>query len=342
MDEEFQRWVFTPDEETEHYWRAYIVANPQQSNTIAEARQFLLVFTLDKDDAWHSRIQSLKKKVNHTIDHGNHFATATSVEPEIVRPDPTHEKKFTLRFWAAIAASIAVVMISGVWIWNTMFTGDEYITDRGHRSIITLADGTKVWLNADSRLKTVGDFSNGATREVFLEGEAYFKVKRDEAKPFIVKTGDINVKVLGTTFNVSAYPEQTHIETTLVEGKVSIEANASNAAPLILFPKQKAIYQRQSRNLELIQEADLEAATEWRRGHLTFDNVELSEMIAALERWFNVDIHVPENQKLSCRFSARLETKTLDEVLELFATSEGITYEVKGKDVYLDGFMCSP
>ncbi len=64
-------------------------------------------------------------------------------------------------------------------------------------------------------------------------------------------------------------------------------------------------------------------------------------MIAALERWFNVDIHVPENQKLSCHFSARLETKTLDEVLELFATSEGITYEVKGKDVYLDGFMCS-
>ncbi len=109
-----------------------------------------------------------------------------------------------------------------------------------HRSIITLADGTKVWLNADSENSVRHVILPMEKRaEVFLEGEAYFKVKRNETRPFIVKTGDLNVKVLSTTFNVSAYPEQTNIETTLVEGKVSIETNVSNATPLILLPKQK-------------------------------------------------------------------------------------------------------
>jgi ferric-dicitrate binding protein FerR (iron transport regulator) len=222
-----------------------------------------------------------------------------------------------------------------------MFSNQAYVTDRGHRSVITLEDGTKVWLNADSRLETSRNFSEGGVREVFLEGEAFFKVKRNVSRPFIVRAEDLKVMVLGTSFNVSAYPERKSIETTLVEGLVSIETGVANAKPVLLQPQQKAIYQRQTKDLMLVRQEDMEGVTGWRKGHLTFDNVELGEMIAALERWFNVDIHIPENQRMTCRFSAKVETKTLEEVLELFAASDGISYEIKGKDVYIGGFLCS-
>jgi transmembrane sensor len=340
MDESFQRWIFKPDDETDKFWHSFLVENPHQRPVLQEAKQFLQVFTLDKDDSMQSRIQRLKRNVNETIDQGDHLKTITATPSTIVQPDFNETRRFSPKLWMAFAATVTVIIACSVWAWSA-WSGQEYVTDRGHRSIITLTDGTKVWLNADSKLRTSHDFADGTIREVFLEGEAFFKVKRDVTKPFVVRSSDLKVRVLGTSFNVSAYPEKKNIETTLIEGSVSLETDRSGVEPVIMKPNQKAIYQRQSQDITLVQQADIESATGWRRGHLTFDNVELGEMIAAMERWFNVDIHVPADQRLSCRFSARVETKTLEEVLELFAASDGITYEIKGKDVYMRGFICA-
>ncbi|RAV99245.1 FecR family protein [Pseudochryseolinea flava] len=340
MDEYFQRWIFSPDDETDTYWRNYLHENPHQQAVVTEAKEFLHVFTIDKNDGLQSRIGNLKKRVNQAIDSNAPLLQDESISVQSAAVISI-EKNTTRRIWYAAAACVAICAVT-ILLWEVAFPSTQlYSTDRGHRSIITLEDGTKVWLNVDSKLTAPKSFNGKPSREVTLNGEAFFEVTKNPNQPFIVHTADLNVKVLGTSFNVSAYPEQRNVETTLVEGKVSIATNGSETKSITLLPNQRAIYQKESKNMTLVDQKNTASLTGWKDGNLNFENIPLDEIIAALERWYNVTIHIPANTKLKCRFSAKVETKTLEEVLELFQASEGITYEIKGKDVYIEGFICA-
>lgn len=171
------------------------------------------------------------------------------------------------------------------------------ITPRGGEYRLILPDGTKVWLNAASSLKFPAGFDNNE-RKVELEGEAYFEVAsrfkpngKREKVPFIVKTANQEVKVLGTHFNIKAYADESETRTTLLEGsvRVTVTQQGSNSQSSLLVPGQQALL-RTSGNVLSVSRADLEQAVAWKNGYFKFQREDIRSVMRQISRWYNVDI----------------------------------------------------
>lgn len=169
-------------------------------------------------------------------------------------------------------------------------------TPRGKDYQVTLADGTKVWMNAESKLEFPETFT-GNTREVILHGEAYFEVAKDAAHPFIVKTDYFQTKVLGTTFNVKAYSNK-DANIVLIEGHVKVLGRGKKE--IILKPGQQAVLNAQHTNLS-IREVDTYPYTQWREGFFYFEKQTLFEIMQELGRWYNVNIAFDNPEKMDIR-----------------------------------------
>jgi len=165
---------------------------------------------------------------------------------------------------------------------------NQLIIPYGKTSEILLPDGTHVFLNAGSRL-IYPDFFADRNREVFLVGEAYFEVMHNEKQPFVVQTTDIRVRVLGTQFNVSAYPSDNIIETVLTSGKVTLEQNNTGmfSETTELAPGQLAAFSKTEQTIRL-KEVDIENYTLWKEGLLKFESTDLSRVVKKLERYYNI------------------------------------------------------
>ncbi len=164
---------------------------------------------------------------------------------------------------------------------------------RGGQYSLVLSDGTKVWLNSASSIRFPTSFSDNE-RRIEVTGEAYFEVSHvfSEAGgriPFIVRTRDQEVKVLGTHFNISAYEDEEHTSTTLLEGSVIVKATGSTGKEVKLQPGQQAIINPASSSLR-VQEADLEKAVAWKNGYFKFDKEDLPAIMRQVSRWYDVDV----------------------------------------------------
>ncbi|UBZ14529.1 FecR domain-containing protein [Flagellimonas marinaquae] len=189
----------------------------------------------------------------------------------------------------------------------------------GKKFDLVLSDGTRVKLNSGSSIRYPVKFINGAQRKVFLKGEAYFDVARDENHAFIVNTNNLNVEVLGTEFNVSYYPEDQHISTVLVEGSVKLynqmpqDANGETT----LTPGDLASWDKKSGKLS-IKKVDTSIYTAWKDGVLLFKNESFENIRKKLERHFDIAIenNVPllENQVYTASFT----NETIGEIMEAF------------------------
>jgi hypothetical protein len=204
---------------------------------------------------------------------------------------------------------------------NTNTASDEgmnqLVIPYGNQSQITLADNTVVWLNAGSRLIYPGSFK-GKTREVLLFGEAFFEVSENKEQPFVVKTTDLQIKVLGTKFNVSAYAEDKIIQTVLAEGSVSVRKNDANFydRDLILKPNQLASFNKTSAETK-IYDVDAAYYTLWTKGLLSFNEVDFNRILKKVERFYNVTISFSEPTLGLIRISGKLDLKQhREEVLE--------------------------
>ena len=159
------------------------------------------------------------------------------------------------------------------------------ITPKGGQYSLVLSDGTKVWLNADSKLVYPSEFRD-SVRIVKLTGEAYFEVKTDPANPFIVHTERQDIRVLGTAFNVQAYPEESTTRTTLVDGAVQVNTKEKQ---LRLKQGQEAVLTKDGA-LSLRSEADIEQAIAWKEGYFRFDYTDIYEIMRRLSRWYDVEV----------------------------------------------------
>lgn len=160
----------------------------------------------------------------------------------------------------------------------------------GTKTKLELSDGTIVWLNAGSRLAFPSEFK-GSNRTVHLEGEGYFEVAHDRDAPFFVKTKKMKVSVLGTKFNVSAYPSDKVVETVLIEGSVSLKTHDGLLAKnLVMKPSQKATFNLEHNEVEVAYESDIEKYISWKDGVFQFSNEDLSRVLRKIERYYNVDI----------------------------------------------------
>lgn len=216
---------------------------------------------------------------------------------------------------------------------------NEVVIPYGKKSELLLADGTKVWLNAGSRLAFPSKFTKNI-REVFLEGEACFEVEENEGQPFIVKAGDLDVKVLGTHFNVSAYPTDNVIETVLLEGSVSVERARTlglGKSEVLLKPNQKASFKKEKNDFSITDETDADIYIAWTYGWLKYERENLKSVIRKVERYYNVEIRLPDNYPQDDKITGKLDLKeSLNEAMEILADASGTEFRIIGDKVYME------
>lgn len=200
-------------------------------------------------------------------------------------------------------------------------------TPTGGQYNIVLADGTKVFLNAVSSIKYPTQF-NGDQRIVELEGEAYFEVAKNKSKPFLVKSANQTIEVLGTHFNVHAYNNESVIKTTLLEGSVAVSSKNQKA---ILKPGQQANVSESSSKIA-VKEVDTEAAIAWKNGRFKFDNADLKSVMKQLERWYGIKVEY-RGDVSDVRFNGgTFRNKNLSEVLKVLELNN-IKFKVEGKTI---------
>jgi transmembrane sensor len=212
---------------------------------------------------------------------------------------------------------------------------NQLIIPYGKTSELVLSDGTKVFLNAGSRLVYPEHFKNGS-REVFLFGEAYFEVQHDAKHPFIIQVNDLRIKDLGTHFNISAYPSDSRIETVLTEGKLSIKQNNSGLfdQSTELIPGQLASYNRQT-NQTSITTVDVENYVLWTKGMIKFESADLNRIVKKLERFYNIRFRFDDPMLGTLKISGKLELKEdLNEVIERISRTASVKIINSGDGSY--------
>ena len=205
------------------------------------------------------------------------------------------------------------------------------VIPRGSEYNVVLADGTKVFLNAGSEISYPVVFA-GDKREVKLKGEAYFEVRKDERRPFFVQAGDVQIQVLGTSFNVTAYPGRGRIETTLEEGKIQLTDGRESVE---VSPGKQAIYDIEDGRFE-VKQVDTKLYTAWKDGYYKFDQMTLEDIMETLALWYDLNVFYQNPGVKSLEFTGRL--RRYDEVVSLFEKLEQtglVVFEVNGKNVII-------
>jgi ferric-dicitrate binding protein FerR (iron transport regulator) len=233
---------------------------------------------------------------------------------------------------------------------------NEITAPLGSKTSIQLSDGTKVWLNSGSKLKIPQKFE-GNYREVTLTGEAFFDVKKDSTRPFLVRTSKLNIKVLGTSFNVKAYPEEGTIETTLVKGLVTItksNANINSQDVTYLKPNQRATFVKETGTLVLaetekklvsqevkikhdkkreekmlfIKNIDTEPFVAWKDDKLVFKYEDFESLCIKLQRWYGVEINIKSEDLKKYHYTGVLQKETINDVIKILKLTMPIRYEI--------------
>lgn len=193
---------------------------------------------------------------------------------------------------------------------------------RGGEYHLELADGTKVWFNSESTFRYPTQFT-GKQRDVYLSGEAYFEVKHDKSKPFIVKMDKLNVKVLGTEFNIKAYGNESQILTTLVNGSVEVSTESANDGNTMkLSPGHQAIYSRDSEKVS-INQVKTDNYTAWKDGYIVLDNTSLEDLCTILSRRCNVDFVFQNEALKNTTFTGKI--KKYENIEDIFILLEQLS-----------------
>jgi len=205
----------------------------------------------------------------------------------------------------------------------------EIAVPKGQVNQVFLADGTRIWVNSETRLFVPSQFT-GSERRVKLSGEAYFEVAENRNMPFLVELDGQVIEVLGTAFNVRAYNNSEFIETTLAEGKISLTAGGKS---YILYPGDQAMYFKKSGEVTL-EKVDPEIFSAWKDGRFEFQNENLAEVFRVVERWYDVEISYDRAWLGNLYFSGVIKrNKDARHFLELLNLSVPIRYIIKGDKI---------
>lgn len=204
---------------------------------------------------------------------------------------------------------------------------------RGAEYNVTLDDGTRVWLNSESYIRFPIAFFGGE-RRIWIEGEVFIDVVKDSKRPFIVNTGKLDIKVLGTKFNVRAYREEECILTTLVEGSVQVDDHAGEIA--VLNPSEQLVYNKESGTND-VRKVDVELFVSWKDGVYVFESQRLEDIMALISKWYDVDVFYQNSGVKDTLFSGRLKRyENAETLLKVFERLGGVRFIVQGKTVVVE------
>lgn len=247
--------------------------------------------------------------------------------------------------WLKYAAVFIIAAASGIYFMisrqanshqNKVTAWIEKYNPRGQRSVIILPDGTVVFLGADSRLKCPEQF-DGTTRTVSLQGEAFFEVRHDPRKPFLVNTGDVQTRVLGTSFRIDAFKGR-QLTVSVATGKVNVSYHTAQKAPeslAMLTPGQMVCWNPSDKTFETGAISTEEVAA-LKNGQLTFNNTRLDDLALKLERWYNISIIIPDKKIQTYRLSLNIDGKVpVSHALDAIVAATGLKYSRKNKQITL-------
>jgi ferric-dicitrate binding protein FerR (iron transport regulator) len=283
---------------------------------------------------------------NHLLDKIHH---RINVERSIKVNQTHHTEKNVIRpffsFMVKVAASLFIPLLA---ISLYFFSRDasfaekqiysEITSPNGSRTFFELPDGSKVWLNNGSSLKFPTKFT-GNSRLLELKGEGYFEIVHNDKMPLIVRSGEVQVMVHGTEFNVLAYPDDRDVSVTLVKGSVSLQKICeSNKVKniLTLKPSQQAIYDKTDNEVDYMK-IDPKKFTSWKDGKLIFIDDSIDVIMEKLERWYNVEISLKDKELSKITYTATFTDETLQQVLYLLKMATPIEYKIHSSHKLNDG-----
>ena len=200
---------------------------------------------------------------------------------------------------------------------------------RGGEYLLTLSDGTMIYLNSESTLSFPVKFQ-GKERKVYLTGEAYFKVAKNTEHPFVVTAGELEVLVTGTTFGVRAYKDEKDIQTTLESGQVTVRVEGKSVK---LVPNKQVLFNKSTMGLE-VRDVDVDLYLAWADGRLVYDNCPLEKILTDLGRWYNIDVFYSRDELRSYQFSLNMKKhEEFTQVLELIGKTGEVQFEIKDNTV---------
>jgi ferric-dicitrate binding protein FerR (iron transport regulator) len=297
----------------------------------------LELMELIRKPAYDHNLKALMDEIWHNLQEEKNLSSnqAEKILDEILSSDriiPIERK--TVPLWRSIAAAVVIVILASGALYfygldrevNQTLAVSE-LPVREHK-FIKLPDGSKVILNEGSELEYPESFDGKSSREVILTGEGYFDVKSDPSKPFIVITGKLKTTVLGTTFNIKAYPGEKNIIVTVTRGKVKVSDD--NNVIGIITPNQQITYDEESSQAEQ-HDVNSESVIAWRERDIFFDDLTLDEAAKELEQRFDVSIIFDNDKIKNCRFTATfVRGENLEQILNVICEFNDAMFKDNG------------
>lgn len=259
---------------------------------------------------------------------------------------PRHQRLRTPRVVIYSITAAAVVLLAFIFYHFVGFSTpdvppelvkQEITTEKGQRTIVRLSDGTRIHLNAESRLSVATDYNASKNRTVYLEGEAFFEVASDKKRPFEVHTTRSVTRVLGTRFNVNAYPEEEEVQVVVSEGKVMVGSGEKGKSPEVQLIRNQKGTIFPGGEITASKVSDLGIYLDWSRGRLTFRDTPVKEMGQRLERWFDIEVTIAEGVASQNRLlTGSFKDVPLSNVLNSIALSLDMDYRREGRTIIFE------
>jgi ferric-dicitrate binding protein FerR (iron transport regulator) len=337
--------------------REWLKASPEHEKLLKEYREMHFIMKSYRRDSMYN-VEEAWAKVSHAI-RSNPSGRVRRLALRLSR----YAAVFALAFTAGLAAMYFYPRQEEPEMAKNEVYYTEYTVPYGAKSMVTLPDSSSIWMNAGSKLRYSSDF-NQTGREVSIEGEAYFKVAKNAKKPFFVKTSAVTLKVLGTSFNIKAYPEENSVETTVESGSVQVLRNVEGhlSDRLILTAGQKAtviksahidsmildplpsspvpapsgvLPEELAKQTIVAKNVATELYTSWKDARWLIEKETLETLAIKLERRYNVHISFAEESLKKISFSGTLKDETLEQVLEAIKLSAPVNYAIRQNTVRL-------
>lgn len=296
------------------------------------SEEVILMESLEEPEAMRER---MRRRIQAFVD---------SLPVAEAQVKPKGRSKLLLMGWKAVAVAVLLLAVPLTFLIVSRTHGRspkfvEILVPRQKVEKIVLPDSSIVWLNADSKIRFAEDF-NGPTREIYLEGEGFFDVRHDPAKPFIVRAGATVTRDIGTAFNIKAYPNQKNIYVTVSRGAVEVRDDHQHVAELM--PNQQALFVKKSQ--QLVQKAvKAPEIKSWTAGAIVFDGETFEDIAVALNRRFNVNIHFANEQLRNCTFIASFDDNvSLRSVIDMLCRINNSKYTISDDhtDIMVTGKGC--
>lgn len=353
-DANFRQWVQNPDTISNDFWGDFVQQHPEKKQELTIARNFLLALEKHVESGFSAKT--------------NEDAVFQQIQQEIDEQQEIPVRRIPV--WSRWVAAASIIFVMGWWVanWQTNPKQVSYEVNREQATspliekvnrtdkpiLIILADGSSIFLNPQSKISYAKAFNEGSKREVYLSGEAFFEVAKNPSKPFFVYANELVTKVLGTSFNIRAFPEDKNVIVKVRTGKVAVAVaqkisnqqaiSTREIEGIVLLPNQQAVLSRQEIRLvkSLVENPTLLSANTPTPMHhsFLFEATSATEVFKRVEQAYGVEIVFDEEIFTHCQLTANLTDESLYEKLDIICKSIEASYQILDGQIIISGKGC--